>query len=484
MKNIITTQQELQSDVMADHDAVGLSELLRTGKISPLELTRAAIARAKAAEPHIHAIQEKAFDLAIIQAKSQQDQIKKKAADSYPTFAGIPFFVKDNTDVLGMKTTQGSHAFTPKIATQNSGLTQLFMDQGFNILGKSTLPEFGLNASTEFVGQQATLNPWNLAYSSGASSGGSAALVAAGVVPIAHANDGGGSIRIPAACCGLVGLKPSRGRLMSPPQAAIFPINIISEGVVTRSVRDTAHFYASAGQYYQNKKLSALGLIEHPNSRRLRIGILFDSIRSKTDTETRNTLSSTAKLLESLGHHVTEIPMPVAATFTDDFLQYWAMLSFLVSKLGRVAFNKDFESKKLEPLTLGLMQHFKKNFIQTPKAISRLKQSARDYEKAFDQFDVIMTPVLAHTTPKIGYIGPEVPFDTLLERLLDYVSFTPIQNITGTPAISLPMGTSQAGLPIGIHFCGKYDDEHTLLELAYELELAKPWAKISRIPRN
>ncbi|AXI02686.1 amidase [Aquirhabdus parva] len=481
MKNIVSAKQDQKSDVMGDHDAVALSELLLKGEISPLELTRAAIERAKAAEPYIHAIQEEAFDLAIIQAKSQQNLICQNSTNLYSIFAGIPFFVKDNTDVLGMKTTQGSHAFTPKIASQHSPLTQLFIDQGFNILGKSTLPEFGLNASTEFVGQPATRNPWNLDYSSGASSGGSAALVASGVVPIAHANDGGGSIRIPAACCGLVGLKPSRGRLMSPPQAAIFPINIISEGVVTRSVRDTAHFYASAEQYYQNKKLPALGLIERPNSKRLRIGILFDSIRSKTDAETRHTLSSTAKLLEGLGHHVTEISMPVASTFTDDFLQYWAMLSFLVSKLGRVAFNKDFDSQKLEPLTFGLMQHFKKNFFHTPKAISRLKQSARDYEKSFDQFDVIMTPVLAHTTPKIGYLGPDVPFDKLLERLLDYVAFTPIQNITGTPAISLPMGVSQVGLPIGVHFCGKYGDERTLIELAYELELAQPWAK-SRIP--
>lgn len=183
------------------------------------------------------------------------------------------------------------------------------LSQGYICLGKSTLPEFGFNASTEPAQGDPTRNPWNLDYSCGASSGGAAALVAAGVVPIAHANDGGGSIRIPAACCGLVGLKPTRGRVVDNDAARDLPVNIISDGVVTRSVRDTAGFLAYAESWFKNRKLPAIGHVQGPPSgRQLRIGLVLDSINGHppTDPETRLTVEQTARYLEKLGGHIIE----------------------------------------------------------------------------------------------------------------------------------------------------------------------------------
>ncbi len=191
-----------QDDALGHHDATGLADLIRRGELSVAEVTAAAIARARQVEPFIQGIAYEAFD-----------QARKRTATG-GFFHGVPTFIKDNTDVAGMPTCHGSEAVPSRVATKTSPLAEQMLAQGYVCLGKSTLPEFGFNASTEHASAPPSRNPWNLAYSTGASSGGSAALVAAGVVPLAHANDGGGSIRIPAACCGLIGLKPSRGRLV------------------------------------------------------------------------------------------------------------------------------------------------------------------------------------------------------------------------------------------------------------------------------
>jgi len=245
------------NDVLADYDAVKIAQLIQSKEVSVQEVTQAAVDRAKKINPHINAIETDYFEQALNDPKFSINR----------QFSGVPFFFKDNTDYAGMPSHHGSKAIRPGNAANNPKLSRQLLDQGFVVLGKSTLPEFGLNASTEFKDGSATLNPWHTEYSCGASSGGSAALVAAGVIPIAHANDGGGSIRIPAACCGLIGLKPTRGRTFGSDASKSLPINIISEGVVTRSVRDTAHFFAGMERSFQNPKLPAIGLIEHPSGR-------------------------------------------------------------------------------------------------------------------------------------------------------------------------------------------------------------------------
>lgn len=234
------------NDILADHDAVALAELIRRGEISNVEVAEAAIARARRVNGTLNAIEHEIFAHALLTAESRK-----------PTgvFGGVPTFVKDNADMQGLPTRSGTRAATPHVAKKHGPFTEQYLAQGFTVLGKSSLPEFGFNASTEFEEDHPTRNPWNPGYWAGGSWGGSAALVAAGVVPIAHANDGGGWISVPAACCGLIGLKPTRNRHRNNESASTMPINIVSEGVVTRSVRDTAAFMAGLEVFYRNPKL-------------------------------------------------------------------------------------------------------------------------------------------------------------------------------------------------------------------------------------
>ncbi len=458
------------NDALGEHDAVGIAALISRGEISATEACAAAIARAQAVEV-LGGVQFAAFESALIQAGQPQSGV----------FAGVPTFVKDNVDVAGMPTCHGSAAVSPRPAAHDGAFTRQYLSQGFVVLGKSRLPEFGFNASTEFMnGVAPTRNPWNIAYSSGASSGGSAALVAAGVVPIAHANDGGGSIRIPAACCGLVGLKPTRGRFIDGESARSLPVNIISEGVVTRSVRDTAHFFAGMEQTWRNTRLPAVGLVEGPGRARLRIGLVYDSINGHPiDAATRATVERTAALLEAAGHRLEIMPLQVKPRFADDFAMYWGMLAYLVSRFGKHVINPGFDATRIDNLSRGLAELFRRDMLCTLPMLFRLRRSQHDYACMLSQYDAVLTPVLAHAPPRLGYLSPDQPFESLFERLLRYVAFTPLNNASGSPAISLPMGQSPEGLPIGVQLMSAHGTERTLLELAFELEQAQPWRRIN-----
>lgn len=463
------TYHAFTQDVLEDHDGVGLANLLKSKQISAKEVIEAAIARAEQVEPHINAIELACFeDAAMVASKPQ-----------YGFFAGVPTFLKDNRPMAGLPTNHGSAAINAKPAKKHDPYTKQYLQLGFNVLGKSTLPEFGFNATTEPAHADPTRNPWNTDYSCGASSGGAAALVAAGVVPIAHANDGGGSIRIPAACCGLIGLKPSRGRHVNSEQARALPINIVSEGIVSRSMRDTARFHFEAEKYYRNKKLPPIGDIAGPSQKRLRIGVAIDSITGHaTDSETRKTAEETALLLSDMGHHVEEMIIPVEASFIEDFSLYWSMLAFITQISGKLTMDPSFNAKQLDGLSLGLSNLYKSNFYKTPFFMRRLRKCYSDYADIFRNYDVIITPVLAHTTAKLGHISPTVPFEELYERLKRYVSFTPIANVSGGPAMSIPMGETASNLPISMQLLANHGMERTLLELGYEIEEAKPWRKI------
>lgn len=463
-------------DALGHCDATELAELLRQGQRSRGELINASLNRARLAQPWLQGLVTPVPD----NAEALAGYAGNQTTTAGGTFAGIPTLIKDNTDVRTFPTGHGTDAIRPVPADRTSPFAQQMLAQGLTCIGKSTLPEFGFNASTEPAHDQPTRNPWNTDFSSGASSGGSAALVAAGVVPIAHANDGGGSIRIPAACCGLVGLKPSRGRLIDNEAAKSLPINIVADGVVTRSVRDTANFFAGAEGYYQNPKLPAIGKVEGPSDRRMKIGVVFDSVNGHPiDNATHQAVESTAAALEEMGHHLEAIPVPVPDTFPADFALYWGMLAFGVRSNGKRLIGPDFDKRKLDGLSKGLDKLFKKQFYQLPGALWRLHRSYHDYAQAMAGFDAALTPVLGHTTPEIGYLSPAVPFEELFERLFRYVSFTPLANTSGAPAIALPAGLTTQKLPVGVHLMGRHGGEKTLLELAFALEQARPWPVIT-----
>ncbi|KAA1399864.1 amidase [Aeromicrobium ginsengisoli] len=472
----MTTEKSIRvhafgDDALGDLDTVGVAAAVAAGTISAREAAEAAIARAERVNPELNAIQHPDFERGL--ASSEQP--------SEGVFAGVPTFVKDNTDFAGLPSDQGSLAVKSRPAAAHAPFTDQFLSAGFTVLGKSTMPEFGFNATTEYATLPPTRNPWNTGYSAGASSGGAAALVASGVVPIAHANDGGGSIRIPAAACGLVGLKPTRGRVVPAAEAAKLPVDIISNGVVTRTVRDTAHFMAATQAYRPAMGLKPLGLVEGPSDRRLRVGLIVDSITGKpTDEDTRKAVLASADLLGSLGHDVVEVPLPVGKAFMEDFKHYWGMLAFSTQHFGRRVISPDFDKTLTDPFTRGLARRFVRQAWRTPTAIRGLKRSEQRYRAAFADVDVVLSPTLAYATPELGYLSPAVDFEVMFERLVHYAAFTPLNNASGGPAISLPLGRSSADMPIGVHFSADHGDEQTLLELAYELEAAQPFAEIHR----
>src|SRR5215468_3592135 len=430
-----------------DLDAVALAALVRRGEVSPDELARAAIARV---DPDLEAVEYAAYDKPLI---------------------GPP-----SGALYGMPTNHGTAAFTARAATRHGRYTRQYLSTGMTVLGKSRLPEFGFNAGSECESAAPVRNPWNLGRSPGASSSGAAALVASGAVPIAHANDGGGSIRIPAACCGLVGLKPTADRHVRGDQDRHLPVHIGSEGVLTRTVRDTAAFVAACEDYWRNPGLPPIGLVEGPSRRRLRVGLMLDTVTGAVvDAQTRAAVESTAKLLERLGHDVSPVPMPVGKQFVDDFLLYWGFLATLVARFGRLAFSRDFDASRLDGLTQGLRRLYLHNAHHSSGALYRLRHVPRAYAWMFRRHELVLSPVVAHIAPPLGHLSPTLPFDELLQRLLAYVAYTPLHNVAGAPAISLPMGMANEGVPIGVMLSAAHGDERTLLELAYALEAEQPW---------
>jgi len=297
-------------------------------------------------------------------------------------------------------------------------------------------------------------------------------------VPIAHANDGGGSIRIPASCNGLVGLKPSRGRLPLDPELRRMPVGIVTNGVLTRSVRDTAAFYREAERIWRNPKLAPVGDVSEPGRQRLRIAVVTRSVQRECSLELRELTLKSAGLLEELGHRVELVDEPpVPASFVDDFVLYWGFLALAQVRTGRRVFGETFDRTRLDSLTLGLDRNTSRNIHRLPLAIMRLRRLRRRSAQFFATYDALLTPTVADETPRIGYLAP-TDYDQIIGRLVSWVAFTPIHNVTGEPAISLPLAQSADGMPVGMMLSAAIGQEALLLELAYELEEAHPWARI------
>jgi len=456
-------------DALGELDAVGLADAIRAGLVGRAEVIEAAIARTEAVNPALNGLAFEAFQ-----------QARETAADGATGafFAGVPTFIKDNVDVAGQPTMRGSDAWVPRAAVADGEFTRLYLATGPVSLGKTQLSEFGFSAVAEHPRLGPVRNPWNTDHTAGASSSGSGAFVAAGAVPIAHANDGGGSIRIPAACNGLVGLKPSRGRLPLDPDLRRMPVAIVTNGVVTRSVRDTAAFYREAERGWRNPKLAPIGDVVRPGRQRLRIAVLTRSVQRDCSPEVRELTLKSASVLEELGHRVEHIDQPpVPETFPDDFVLYWGLLALAMARGGRRAFGDTFDRTRLDGLTLGLARHATRNLHRLPLAITRLRRVHRHSAKFFATYDAVLTPTLADATPRVGYLAP-TDYQQVIDRLMEWVAYTPLQNVTGEPAISLPLAQSADGMPVGMMLSADLGQESLLLELAYELEEARPWPRI------
>jgi amidase len=464
-----TRVHAFSDDALGDHDAVGLTEEIRSGRISRQEAVEAAVARTRELDAVLNGLAADRFSAAVADAGSPHDGF----------FAGLPSFVKDNSDVEGLPTQQGTHAYVAEPAAHDGDFARMFGVIGMTVLGKTRLSEYGFSPSAEYQDDVPVRNPWHTGHTSGASSAGSSAFVAGGAVPLAHANDGGGSIRIPAACNGLVGLKATRGRIPGDKLNREMPVKIVHDGVVTRSVRDTAAFIRESEGAYRNLKLPPVGDVTHPGKPRVRIALVTNSIGGrKTDDETTQTVEKTAALLEELGHRIELVEAPVPDSFEDDFLLYWSALAMALSAGGKFTFNGTYDRHKNDNLTKGLARHATKNAWKLPLAITRLRLSHLTSKRFFADHEVVLTPALSLTTPEIGWLDPTQPYETVMGRILEWVSFTPLQNATGDPAISLPMGMSSKGLPIGVQLSAAQGYDRRLIEVAYELEEAQPFARI------
>lgn len=450
-------------DALGAGDVTDLLARLARREVSPGELRAAALARAAVVNPALNAL----VDL------FEEPVRPEVAVRTDAPLAGIPTLVKDNEEVVGHRTTHASWALPDRPAPHSAPFVADMIALGLDPLGSTTLPEFAMTASTESLRFGPTRNPWDTDRSAGGSSGGSAALVAAGVVPIAHANDGGGSIRIPAACCGLVGLKPTRGRLRDNPALRRFPLNIWAEGVLTRSVRDTALFLAALERNRPAAGLPHIGAVTHPSDRRLRIGVSVTAGRGlPVGEEVVAAARQVGALCAGLGHHVEEIPALAEDGFLPAFLDYWAFLAFSIHRVGPALLGPGFDASRLGPFVTGLSARASLHADRMPRSLRRLRRLAREREPAFARHDVLLTPVTGHGAPQIGLLGPTVPFRTHLARLLRFASFTALHNVTGSPALSLPLGRTADGFPLGVQLVAPFGRERRLLGLGLELEAA------------
>ncbi|WP_394762619.1 amidase [Phenylobacterium sp.] len=457
-------------------DATALAADIRAGRLSAAEAVETAIRRAEGLQGTLNIIVNSDFDRALAKARA--------GTPSGP-FGGVPFLVKDLVDYKGLPTRSGSQSGrAAPAATVQAQNCDAFDRAGFVTLGKSATPEFGYLPTTEPVATGLTRNPWDLSRSSGGSSGGSAVAVAAGVVPVAHATDGGGSIRIPSSNCGLFGLKPSRGRISDfEGKASVTDIGV--EHVVSRSVRDSAALFALTEDMAPRASFPPVGLVTGPAKHRLRIGVLLENGAGHSPTpEVVSAHDHAVRLVQGLGHHVEPTHLPYdRGQFIQDFLALWAGGAAQdAAKIAR-AIGRAPDERELEPFSLGMVEMARKaGFASLGPVIQRLTANALAYDTWFPahQFDVVLSPVLSSGPPLLGEVGPSVAFDTLIARLTEYVGYTPIHNIAGAPAMSVPLYWTQDGLPIGTMFAARAGNERMLFELAYELEAASPWAH--RIP--
>lgn len=451
-------------------DATETASLIRKREISAAEAVGAAIERVEAVNPRLNFLVTPDFERALVRAA---------APNGRPgPFAGAPILIKDLNDYEGVQTRFGSRASQGMApATRTEARAAGVVAAGFNPIGKSATPEYGFLPTTEPLAFAPTRNPWNTAHSAGGSSGGAAAAVASGALPLSHATDGGGSIRIPAACCGLFGLKPSRGRSIG---EAFGPTDLSVSLCVSRTVRDTAAFLASVERTDREAQHEPVGLISRPSSRKLKIGfLLIDPLGHRPSPEVSDAVEQTALLLEQLGHDAQPMagwPMD-ASTFADDFLNLWGEGGRQVVEMVNAKAGPGVAEKALEPFTLALAAR-RSNLGGDAfgASVGRLIAAGRTYLGAFRHFDVVLTPVLDGNAPALGFVSPDVPWDTLIERLRTYVGYTPLNNVAGNPAMTVPLAWSETGLPIGVHFAADVGKERILLELAYQLEQARPWA--------
>ncbi len=455
-------------------DTIDQAALVASGNISAIELIDAAIARIEKTNPELNAVVTDTFDRA---------RARVMAGKGNGRLWGAPYLLKDLVPYKGVRYTRGSNLFRDAIAESNIPFVDKIEAAGLVVLGKTNTPEFGLISTTEPVALGVARNPWNTEHSTGGSSGGSAAAVAARMVPAAQSSDGGGSIRIPASQCGVFGLKPSRGRFpFRRATATSWPISI--RHAVSNTVRDSALILALTEQG-EGSTLPPIGYVTRQKHKPLKIALSLRGGRGELPhADVARTVEQAGHLLQDLGHEIVvteDTPLDDPTAF-DHFLIHWAswatgIVQDVESRSGRSA----AETGLLEPWTIGLSDYFlSKPSNALPDAVNAFRITARQVAEFFWHYDAWLSPVTASPAPRLGEQAPTVEFDTLLERVARFAAHTPLHNVAGTPAMSIPFASSEDGLPIGVQVATAIGGEALLLQIAYQIEEARPW--IGQLP--
>lgn len=478
------------------HDAIALAELIKKGEITATEIAEIAIKRAEYVNPKINAIVHPMYDM----ARQMAQNIKSDSP-----LAGVPFLIKDlGIEVEGVPKKEGSKAYSSYISKEDSWITTKFRDAGLVFMGKTNTPELGLTPYTEPEIHGPCLNPWDTTKTTGGSSGGSAAAVAAGITPIATASDGGGSIRIPASCCGLFGLKPSRGRISMGPVYGEGWSGAVSEGCVSRSVRDSAHFLDLVSGPMPGDPF----VIAPPSKNyadevqqtppKLKIGYSASNPLGKdSHPDIIKAIEHSVKLLESLGHSVEEVPLPYHKT---DLTEIFIMMSFGEGAATVEAFEEHTGRKPkmsdMEPSTWALNllgQLYKaKDYVRQRR---KWDEICRRMGAFHTKYDLLLTPTVSMPPFPTGSLQPtqserrlikiidmlglksllKIRVDELAEKIFDFIPHTPISNMTGQPSASVPLYWTDYNLPVGSMFTAAFGREDLLFQLSGQLERAQPW---------
>lgn len=478
------------------YDALGLADLIRKKEVSALELVELAVRRAESVNPKINAIVHPLYDMA-------REMARQTAPETL--FAGLPFLLKDlGIEIKGTPCRIGCKSMEGYVSPHDTYVVERLRRAGLSFMGKTNTPEFGLTPYTEPAHFGPTRNPWNLQHSSGGSSGGSAAAVAAGIVPIATASDGGGSIRIPASCCGLFGLKPSRGRVSLGPNSSDFWNGAVMELCVSRSVRDSAALLdaiqgMAPGDPYglPSPDIPYLESIrEKPKT--MRIAFSFQhTLGGAIDPECRKAVENTTKLLDSLGHEVEEVDLPYRPEeLFEVFItmiagETSANIRLLGEYLGRSPRSSDVELPTYALYMLGKSLSANEYVYQR----RRWNDLSRRMAAFHQQYDLLLTTTVSTPPPKVGELQPtrtemrllqtvatlklssalKSNIPKLIEKVYNYIPYTPFSNMTGQPSMSVPLHWTTDNLPVGVMFSGPIGREDRLFQLAAQLEEAQPW---------
>ena len=458
------------------YDGLGLADLVRRKEVKPEELLEAAITRIDAINPKLNAVVTKMYD-----------EARKTISMGLPDgpFKGVPFLLKDlGAPYAGVRLTMGCRFFANYVPTYDNELVKRYKRAGLVCVGRTNTPEFGLNLTTESVLLGPARNPWDTKRSTGGSSGGSAAALAARMVPIAHGSDGGGSIRIPSSSCGVFGMKPSRGRMPTGPEIGEIWEGFATNHALSLSVRDNAALLDATSAPEVGAPYGIPAPVRpfvkevETNPGKLKIAFFTKGAAEVTHPDCIAAVTDIAKLCESLGHTVEEAaPMLNYELLNNAFgLIVSGHTAAMLDEIKRVS-GLEITADMYEPWTLYLAKFgWQASAAEFAGTKSILNKATRTVASFLTKYDVILTPTLGAPPPKLGYFDTvNLPFEELSKRFSDHSPFTWLHNVTGLPAMSVPLFWNSQGLPIGVQFAGRYADEATLYRLAGQLERSRPW---------